>query len=126
MTASETSVTPSQFRSPRFVICRTVVVVVSEDSGSVPADAVVCVSEDASVFSEVTVVVVRVVVVSGFGVVAVVVVVVGFGVVVVVVVVVGFGVVGDGFTPSSLIFLGGAIVSLFTLIVLYAIRKRTR
>ena len=32
--------------------------------------------------------------------------------------VVGFGVVGDGFSPSSLIFLGGAVVALFTFVVL--------
>ena len=32
--------------------------------------------------------------------------------------VVGFGVVGDGFSPSSLIFLGGAFVSLLTFVVL--------
>ena len=32
--------------------------------------------------------------------------------------VVGFGVVGDGFSPSSLIFLGGAIVALLTFVVL--------
>jgi len=37
--------------------------------------------------------------------------------------VVGFGVVGDGFTPSSLIFAGGAVVSLLTFAVLYFIRK---
>lgn len=36
---------------------------------------------------------------------------------------IGFGVVGDGFTPSSLIFLGGAIVALLTFIVLLFIRK---
>lgn len=36
----------------------------------------------------------------------------------------GFGVVGDGFTPSSLIFLGGAIVAALTFIVLVIIRKR--
>ena len=36
---------------------------------------------------------------------------------------VGFGVVGDGFTPSSLIFLGGALVSLLTFVVLYFISK---
>ena len=36
---------------------------------------------------------------------------------------VGFGVVGDGFTPSSLIFLGGAIVSLLTFVVLWRIAK---
>ncbi len=35
--------------------------------------------------------------------------------------VVGFGVVGDGFTPSSLIFAGGAAVSLLTFAVIYAI-----
>lgn len=34
----------------------------------------------------------------------------------------GFGVVGDGFTPSSLVFLGGAVVALLTFIVLLAIR----
>ena len=37
--------------------------------------------------------------------------------------VVGFGVVGDGYTPSSLIFAGGALVSLLTFVVLYFIRK---
>ena len=37
--------------------------------------------------------------------------------------VVGFGVVGDGFTPSSLIFAGGAIVALLTFVVLFAIRR---
>ena len=37
--------------------------------------------------------------------------------------VVGFGVVGDGFTPSSLIFAGGAVVALLTFVVLYAIRR---
>lgn len=36
---------------------------------------------------------------------------------------IGFGVVGDGFTPSSLIFLGGAIVALATFAVLAIIRK---
>ena len=36
---------------------------------------------------------------------------------------VGFGVVGDGFTPSSLIFLGGALVSLLTFVVLFFISK---
>lgn len=36
----------------------------------------------------------------------------------------GFGVVGDGFTPSSLMFLGGAIVATFTFIVLVAIRRQ--
>ena len=35
----------------------------------------------------------------------------------------GFGVVGDGFTPSSLIFAGGALVSLLTFIVLHIIRR---
>lgn len=40
--------------------------------------------------------------------------------------VVGFGVVGDGFTPSSLIFAGGAAVALLTFIVLYAIRRLER
>lgn len=38
----------------------------------------------------------------------------------------GFGVVGDGFTPSSLIFIGGAIVALFTFAVLFAIKKLKR
>ena len=37
--------------------------------------------------------------------------------------VVGFGVVGDGFTPSSLIFAGGAVVSLLTYVVLWFIRR---
>lgn len=37
---------------------------------------------------------------------------------------VGFGVVGDGFTPSSLIFLAGAIVALFTFAVLLLVRRR--
>ena len=37
---------------------------------------------------------------------------------------IGFGVVGDGFTPSSLIFAGGAIVALCTFIVLVAIRRQ--
>ena len=37
--------------------------------------------------------------------------------------VVGFGVVGDGFTPSSLIFAGGAAVALLTFIVLFLIRR---
>lgn len=37
--------------------------------------------------------------------------------------VVGFGVVGDGFTPSSLIFAGGACVALLTFVVLFAIRR---
>ena len=36
---------------------------------------------------------------------------------------VGFGVVGDGFTPSSLIFLGGAAVSLLVFLVLWRIAK---
>ena len=40
--------------------------------------------------------------------------------------VVGFGVVGDGFTPSSLIFAGGAAVSLLTFIILWFIRKEKR
>ena len=40
--------------------------------------------------------------------------------------VVGFGVVGDGFTPSSLIFAGGAVVALLTFAVLYAIRRQER
>ena len=40
--------------------------------------------------------------------------------------VVGFGVVGDGFTPSSLIFAGGAAVSLLTFIVLYFIRRESK
>ena len=38
---------------------------------------------------------------------------------------IGFGVVGDGFTPSSLIFAGGAVVALFTFIVLFAIRRQS-
>ena len=38
--------------------------------------------------------------------------------------VVGFGVVGDGFTPSSLIFLGGAVVSLFVIAPLLALRRK--
>lgn len=37
--------------------------------------------------------------------------------------VVGLGVVGDGFTPSSLIFLGGALVALATFIVVRRIAK---
>ena len=37
---------------------------------------------------------------------------------------VGFGVVGDGFTPSSLIFLAGAAVALVTFAVLLLIRAR--
>ena len=36
----------------------------------------------------------------------------------------GFGVVGDGFTPSSLIFAGGAVVALLTFFVLYLIRRK--
>ena len=36
---------------------------------------------------------------------------------------VGFGVVGDGFTPSSLIFLGGAVVAALTFLVLLAMRR---
>ena len=40
--------------------------------------------------------------------------------------VVGFGVVGDGFTPSSLIFAGGAVVALLTFIVLYLIRRESK
>ena len=40
--------------------------------------------------------------------------------------VVGFGVVGDSFTPSSLIFAGGAVVSLVTFVVLWAIRRAER
>ncbi|MBR3691002.1 MAG: hypothetical protein IKL97_07920, partial [Eggerthellaceae bacterium] len=35
----------------------------------------------------------------------------------------GFGVVGDGFTPSSLIFLGGAAVALLTFVVLLVMRR---
>lgn len=35
----------------------------------------------------------------------------------------GFGVVGDGFTPSSLVFLGGALVALLTFVVVFAIRR---
>jgi len=35
----------------------------------------------------------------------------------------GFGVVGDGFTPSSLIFAGGAVVALFTFVALAFIRR---
>ncbi len=35
----------------------------------------------------------------------------------------GFGVVGDGFTPSSLIFIGGAVVALITFAVLVAIKR---
>ena len=38
----------------------------------------------------------------------------------------GFGVVGDGFTPSSLIFAGGAVVALLTFIVLAFIRREER
>ena len=40
--------------------------------------------------------------------------------------VVGFGVVGDGFTPSSLIFAGGAVVALLTFIVLFFIRRESK
>ena len=40
--------------------------------------------------------------------------------------VVGFGVVGDGFTPSSLIFAGGAAVALLTFVVLFFIRRESR
>ena len=36
---------------------------------------------------------------------------------------VGFGVVGDGFTPSSLVFLGGAVVAILTFAVLLIIRR---
>lgn len=36
----------------------------------------------------------------------------------------GFGVVGDGFTPSSLIFIGGAVVALLTFVVLAAIKRQ--
>lgn len=39
---------------------------------------------------------------------------------------IGFGVVGDGFTPSSLIFLGGAIIALFSFCVLPPIRSLLR
>ena len=39
---------------------------------------------------------------------------------------VGFGVVGDGFTPSSLIFAGGACVALLTFVVLAFIRRLER
>ena len=39
---------------------------------------------------------------------------------------IGFGVVGDGFTPSSLIFLGGAVVALLTFAVLPFIRAQRR
>jgi len=35
----------------------------------------------------------------------------------------GFGVVGDGFTPSSLIFAGGAVVALLTFVALAFIRR---
>ena len=38
----------------------------------------------------------------------------------------GFGVVGDGFTPSSLIFAGGACVALLTFAVLYVIRRHEK
>ena len=40
--------------------------------------------------------------------------------------VVGFGVVGDGFAPSSLIFAAGAVVALFTFVVLFFIRREER
>ena len=40
--------------------------------------------------------------------------------------VVGFGVVGDGFTPSSLVFAGGAAVALLTFIVLFFIRRESK
>lgn len=39
---------------------------------------------------------------------------------------IGFGVVGNGFTPSSMIFLAGALVSLLVIIVLVAIRKQAK
>ncbi|BAK45233.1 MFS transporter [Eggerthella sp. YY7918] len=35
----------------------------------------------------------------------------------------GFGVVGDGFTPSSLVFLGGAVVAVLTFAVLALVRR---
>ena len=38
----------------------------------------------------------------------------------------GFGVVGDGFTPSSLVFLGGAVVALLTFAVLLVVRRAER
>ena len=38
----------------------------------------------------------------------------------------GFGVVGDGFTPSSFVFAGGAVVALITFVVLAAIRRQKR
>lgn len=37
---------------------------------------------------------------------------------------VGFGVVGDGFTPSSLVFLGGAVVAVLTFAVLALVRRQ--
>ncbi|MDO4806490.1 MAG: MFS transporter [Coriobacteriales bacterium] len=40
--------------------------------------------------------------------------------------VVGFGVVGDGFTPSSLVFAGGGAVALLTFVVLYFIRRESK
>ena len=40
--------------------------------------------------------------------------------------VVGFGVVGDGFTPSSLIFAGGAVISLLVYVVLFFIHRDGR
>lgn len=39
--------------------------------------------------------------------------------------VIGFGVVGDGFTPSSLVFAGGGVVALLTFVVLYFIRRES-
>ena len=40
--------------------------------------------------------------------------------------VIGVGVVGDDFTPSSLIFIAGAAVSLLTFVVTWRIRKEER
>ncbi len=40
--------------------------------------------------------------------------------------VIGFGVVGDGFSPCSLIFSGGAAVCLLTFVVLHLIRREER
>lgn len=40
--------------------------------------------------------------------------------------VMGFGVVGDGFTPSSLVFAGGGVVALLTFVVLFIIRAEAR
>lgn len=37
---------------------------------------------------------------------------------------VGFGVVGDGFTPSSLVFLGGAVVAVLTFAVLALVKRQ--